>query len=287
MRPIVLPVISTLLFTGACLSAAPSRSAVSQVHVISVHVPDPAAFDKVFLLFRDVLQLPRVYGELSKSGNSDRRLYAGFSVGNAYLEPCGPYKDDAPFSPDRPARFHGLTFSPATTIADAAIALGNKSVSHSEVMGGGDLPRFVYLNDALLIGKKLAVSIWEIQNTNDNVNLSFLQSSLQEAKGGALGVKSIEEVRIGFPEKANLAQWGNFLSSAKHEGDVWFVGNGPALRFVPGKEMQVESIVLRVESLEKATKVLAQRQLVGKLTPDNVELAPARTWGLRIILRGK
>jgi hypothetical protein len=187
MRPIVFAVVSTLLLAGVCRSAPPTTSLVSQLHVVSVHVQDHAAFDAIFLFFRDVLQLPLVYGELSTPWNNDRRLYAGFSVGNAYLEPCGPYKDNAPFSPDRPARFHGLTFSPATTIADAAIALGHRSIPHSGVMGGGDMPRFVYLSDPLLTGKHLAVSIWEIQNTNDHANLSFLRSSLQEAKGGASG----------------------------------------------------------------------------------------------------
>ena len=198
----MLPVVSTWLFAGVCRSAPPSTSVVSQVHVVSVHVRDHAAFDGVFLFFRGVLQLPLVYGALSTPGNDDRRRYAGFSVGNAYLEPWGPYKNDVPFSPDRPARFHGLTFDPATTIADAEKALEPTSIPHSGVMGGGGMPSFVYLNDALLTGKDLAVSIWEIQNTNDHANLSLLRSSLQEAKGGALGVKSLAEVRIGCPEKA-------------------------------------------------------------------------------------
>lgn len=287
MKSLWLAVIATVLFTGVCLSASPSTSVVSQLHVISVHVPDRARFDAVFLFFRDVLQLPLVYGELSKAGNADQRFYAGFSVGNAYLEPCGPYNSDAPFSPDRPARFHGLTFSPATSLADAAAALGHRSIPHSGVMGNGDMPHFVYLSDALLTGKSMAVSIWEIQNTNDHANLSFLRSSLQQAKGGVLGVKSLEEVRIRFPEKAHLAQWNSFLNSAKHEGNLWFVGNGPALRFVQGNDTEIESIVLRVESLEKAGTVLSQRKMVGERTPDSIDLAPTKTWGLRITLKEK
>ena len=60
---------------------------------------------------------------------------------------------------------------------------------------------------------KCTLSIWEIQNTNDHANLGYMNSSLREAKGGALGVKGIEEVRIEFTEKANLAEWGNSLIS--------------------------------------------------------------------------
>ena len=206
---------------------------VSQVHVVSIHVRDRAAFDSVFLLFRDVLQVPLVYGSLSRPGNENERLYAGFSVGNAYLEPCGPYSSDAPFSPDQVARFHGLTFSPASSLVEDTQELGRRAISHGPIVGGGSLPHFVYFDDTLLTGKLLAVSIWEIQDKKDRVNLDFLRSSLQEANGGALCVKRIDEVRIGCPGDANREQWSHFLTPAKHEGDAWFIGNGPALRLVP------------------------------------------------------
>jgi hypothetical protein len=260
---------------------------VSQVHVVSVHVQDHAAFDAVFLFLRDTLKLPRVYGELSKPAQEGQRLYAGFSVGNAYLEPCGPYKNDAPFRPDQTARFHGLTFAPATPLAEAANELGRRNISHSEVMGGGDLPHFVYLSDVLLTGPKQAVSLWEIQNPNDRTNLGFLASSLQEARGGALGVQRLAEIRLGYPHKDNLAQWDNFLTPAKHEGDRWFVGNGPVLRLVPSTDTQIESIVLKVESLEKAKTVLSQGHLLGEQTSDRIELDPAKICGLRITLKEK
>ena len=102
-----------------------------------------------------------------------------------------------------------------------------------------------------------------------------------------MGVKRIEEVRIGYPDKRHLAQWGSLLAPARHEGEVWSVGNGPALRFVPGKDAQIESIVLKVESLEKAKAVLSRQNLTARHTRHGVELDPAKTWGLRIILREK
>ncbi|MGA2865512.1 MAG: hypothetical protein ABSF95_13645 [Verrucomicrobiota bacterium] len=238
-------------------------------------------------MFRDVIQLPLVYGSLSKPGSENERLYAGFSVGNAYLEPCGPYPSDAPFSPDQTARFHGLTFSPATSLGEDTQELARRGISHAAMVGGGSLPRFVYFNDALLTGELLAVSIWEVQDKQDRVNLGFLSSSLQEAKGGALGVKRIDEVRVGCPGQANVEQWGHFLTPAKHEGEAWFIGNGPVLRLVPSKANQIESIVLKVESLEQARTTAAQRNLLGKVTLDGIELDPAKTSGLRILLKEK
>jgi len=260
---------------------------IGQVHVVSIHVRDQAAFDSVFLFLQDVLQLPRVYGEPSKPENKEQRLYAGFSVGNAYLEPCGPYSNDAPFSSNCPARFVGLTFSPGRSLADSAVELGLRNFEHSDVLGGGGLPKFVFLYDSLLTSKRQAVSLWEIQNTNDSVNLGFLSDSLQKTKGGALGVKRLQEVWIGYPGEANLAAWNKFLRPCRRESDIWLVGNGPALRLVPSKESQLESIVLQVGSMARAKTALAEKNLVGKLALDAIELDVAKTFGLRIVLQEK
>jgi hypothetical protein len=51
--------------------------------------------------------------------------------------------------------------------------------------------------------------------------------------------------------------------------------------------MQIESIVLKVESLEKAKTVLAQGHLLGQQTAERIELDPAKICGLRIALQEK
>jgi hypothetical protein len=149
------------------------------------------------------------------------------------------------------------------------------------------MPRYVYVSDVLLTGPKQAVSLWEIQDPNDRVNLGFLARSLQEAHGGALGVQRLEEVRLGYPDKGSLAQWDSLLTPAQRAGERWLVGRGPALRPVPGSDMQIESIVLKVESLEKAKTVLAQGHLLGQQTAERIELDPAKICGLRIALQEK
>lgn len=270
---------------GNNLPAEKSEPVVGQVHVISVHVADHECFDAVFLFFRDVLRLPLVYGTLSKPNNSQERLYAGFSVGNAYLEPCGPYPSDAPFGAGRPARFHGLTFSPATTLSAGERELGRRKIEHSGILGSGTRPQFIYISDNSLTGKLLAVSLWEVLDKEDRVNLGFLSSSLRQAKGGTLGVRRIEEVRIGFPDEENFGAWHNFLKPARREGSVWHVGNGPVLRFIPADEAQIESIVLKVGSLAKAKSALHEQNLVGKQVPDGLEVDVTKACGLRIILK--
>jgi hypothetical protein len=66
----------------------------------------------------------------------------------------------------------------------------------------------------------------------------------------------------------------------------WHVGNGPALRLVPCNEEGIEAVVLQVESLERARAVLAKNNLLGTSGPESVELDSAKTWGLRVILKG-
>jgi len=284
MKRFLFPILSMWCFTASEGRLPAATPVVSQVHVVSVHVRDHAAFDAVFLLLQDTLKLPRVYGELSKPGNSERRLYAGFSVGNAYLEPCGPYATDPPFSPTHPARFHGLTFWPAVSITEAAAELDRRKISHLPVIGGGGQPSFIYLDDAMLTGMKQAVSLWEIHDEHDPVNLDWLRSSVDAAEGGTLRVRRLEEIWMASPGETNRAQWAKFLSPAIREGDVWSVGSGPALRFLPGDESRIEAIVLQVTSLEKARRALSQSNLLGQSATDRIELNPAKAFGLRIIL---
>jgi hypothetical protein len=120
-------------------------------------------------------------------------------------------------------------------LAEDAKELARRGISRAGVVGGGSLPRFVYFDDILLTGGLLAVSIWEIPDPKDRVNLGFLSSSLQQAKGGALGVKRLDEVRVGYPGQADPDEWGRFLTPAKHEHNAWSIGNGPALRLVPSR----------------------------------------------------
>jgi hypothetical protein len=251
--------------------------------VVSVHVKDYATFDAAFRLFRDKIGLPLLYGEPSGPGSEGKTLYAGFSVGNAYIEPCGPYKNEAPFSPDQPARFLGLTFACATPLADAAKDLARRHIRHSDPLGSERL-RFVYVTDDLLTGRRQAVGLWEILDPNDHANLDFVASSLRHAKGGPLGIRRIAEVRVRYPGKENLAQWDRFLAPSRRRADVCREGNGPVVRFVQGQECRIESITLEVESLAKAKAVLSERQLLGNQVRGAIELDPAQTLGLRIRL---
>jgi hypothetical protein len=271
-------------------AASSPPAVVSQLQVISIHVRDYPSFDSVFLFFRDQLRLPLLYGELSTPEKRQGTLYAGFSAGNAYFEPCGPYASDAPFAESSPARFHGLTFSVAESAARSSAELDRRGLPHSGVKArispGGEagFPRFIYLSDRLLAGKLRAVSLWECGTSDIQVSPNFLRSSLDAVQGGALGLKRVEEVRLGYLQKQSLKRWDQLLSPARRVGYSRLVGQGPALHFVRGGADDIREVVLRVESLERAKVFLQQHGLLGLATPDRLELAPEKAFGLRILL---
>jgi hypothetical protein len=57
------------------------------------------------------------------------------------------------------------------TFDEAVQALERRGIPHSGVMAGGTMPRFVYLRDAPITGKRLALSLWQIHNTNDHASI--------------------------------------------------------------------------------------------------------------------
>ena len=166
--------------------------------------------------------------------------------------------------------------------------MAQQSMKHSGVPEVGGRFSLIQIWDARLTGRYQAVGLWTINGPQDRLNLSCVNTTLAEAKGGALGVKRLLEIRIRYAGEDSLKQWSNFLAPARHQGQVWFIGNGPALRFIAAKEPdenQVEGIVVEVESLEKTKRVLDAKRLINEVTSEGIELDQGRTFGLKIVFR--
>ena len=85
-----------------------------------------------------------------------------------------------------------------------------------------------------------------------------------------------------------MRTWSNgaiFWPPPNMRGDDWFIENGPALRMVPSKANQIESIVLKAESLEQARTAAAKWSLRGRVALDGIELDPIKTLALRVLLK--
>lgn len=283
MRRLAPALIAGLLLTGSPSAFPAAPALVSRLNVVSVHVKDAATFDAVFLFFRDVLRLPLLYGQQSTPGRVGR-LYSGFSVGNAYIEPCGPYGDDAPYSDDQPARFHGLTFASGRPLAHAPAELDSRQIAHAGLIGGQAQTGFVYLKGPLGSDRQ-AVSLWEVRDPGDRVQPAFLALSLDDARGGALGVARLAEVRVAYPSGPILEAWRTLLAPDRASEGLWKPAAGPAIRLVAGKTAAIESILLDVRSLESAKRALEQRGLLGPVSAASAWMDPAKVWGLKIEVR--
>lgn len=91
-----------------------------------------------------------------------------------------------------------------------------------------------------------------------------LRSQLVASGGGPLGVVEVKEVIIGAIDVASAGQlWQRLLdptpSSAPH---TWQIGNGPAVRLVSATENKIQTLVIRVVSLDRAIKFLRDKQLL-------------------------
>ena len=257
--------------------ASTAAPIVSQLHVLSIHVPDSAKFDAVCRLLGEGLGLPKVYGEPSQPPNNGKRNYAGFSVGNAYLEPCGPYAGDPPFTVDQPVRFCGLTFDPAKSLDVAAQVMAERGIPRSEITGAAGRFSLFQTTDTNLTGRYQAVGLWEIKDPQDCLTLKSVKSLLEQANGGPLGVKRLAEIRLKCAGSASMRQWANFLAPAKRDGNLLSVGEGPVFRLIPVGEQDdnsVEGVVIEVESLDRARRVLEPKAMLRPSAFHGLELRP-------------
>jgi len=276
---------------GSVRGAEEIRSLASRLEVVSIHVRDHAAFDAVLRLLGEELQLPLIFGAPSKPEQRGKTLYARFSVGNAGLEPCGPYASDAPFVESAVARFYGLTFRAVEPLADALTELRRRGLHDASLVPppknipDPTRPRFLTVRDPAIASNRRGASLWDLRDSARGDGEMTMQRMLTAAGGGALGVVRLEEVWLGGTDAFARTKWRALLAPATDDGDVFRVGDGPALRFFPGGASDLRAIVLKVKSRAAAMAFLRARQMLGAVRPDSAELDPARACGLRIILR--
>jgi hypothetical protein len=116
-----------------------------------------------------------------------------------------------------------------------------------------------------------------------------LHDALLSDQGGALGVQSVLEVRIGatdLPESIKL--WKELLSPYEAGADGFLpVGSGPAVRLVRAARNEMQGFVVAVASLRKAEVFLRDRMLLGTVSDDEVTIDSSKVEGLQIRLAEK
>jgi catechol 2,3-dioxygenase-like lactoylglutathione lyase family enzyme len=118
---------------------------------------------------------------------------------------------------------------------------------------------------------------------------SRLRKQLFEQLGGPLGVLDVKEVIIGTADLERARSlWQRLLDPARSAAsDTWHPGDGPAIRIVPATEDRIQTMVIRVASLDRAKAFLRDKQLLGAESEEQAAIDPSKIGGLDIRLVSK
>jgi hypothetical protein len=115
---------------------------------------------------------------------------------------------------------------------------------------------------------------------------SRLRQQLVDRKGGPLGIVDVKEVIVGATDLERARRlWQTLLDpTGAASSNTWRVGDGPSIRLVSATENRIQTMVIRVESLERAKTFLRDRQLLGAESDGQAAIEPSKVGGLDIRL---
>ena len=113
-----------------------------------------------------------------------------------------------------------------------------------------------------------------------------LHDALAGNNGGALGVDSVVEVRIGTTDlQEGMQRWKELLAPSQEYADGFMpIGSGPAVRLVRAAKNEMQGFVVAVTSLRKAEVFLRERMLLGTVAGEEITIDSSKIEGLDIRL---
>lgn len=106
------------------------------------------------------------------------------------------------------------------------------------------------------------------------------------ADGGAVGLESAKEIVAGVRDlDAARALWGRlYAPSVETAEGTWQTGDDPAVRLVRADRNSIQTLVLRVSSLERAETLLRESGMLGSVAADHIKIDPSKLAGLDVRL---
>lgn len=249
---------------------------ISGLHTLSIHVRDTITHDSVYHFLVDKLKLPVYYYPVTY-GN---RKYGGAYAGNLVLEPCGPYSDYRYASTDFRAVFFGLTFEPFKTLSQASNGLAGRGI---------DCPadgNFIIFSDSGLCGDNITISFMDDVNkvNGKNRKIDSLKNDMSKDTENELGIEYVSEIVIGYRDNIGLTKWQELISPAELKNSIWEISDLLDFHIVKSNIREVQSITLKVRSLEKARLYLMKNNLAGSFNDNKIGLDRSKAFGLAIYL---
>lgn len=269
----------------AAASAARSGEAaaplVSKIEHFYATAPDA---ERLFHFFRDSLGLAEAWPYRSWGDFSS----GGISLGNVAFELVYHTPGAAGVLP---TAFAGIAFEPVAGTAGLLTELARRGIAHESpdstftVTARGD--RLGWINTGLPDWSAYGLFFCDyVPRDHVAAGRRAAADRLAAARGGALGVLAMREIRLGAADlEAAHTAWRQLIDSPVQEsGDAFAFGEGPGVRLVPAPEARILGIVLQVQSLERARAYLAERGWLGEPSAESVAIAPAVLGGLHIEL---
>jgi hypothetical protein len=112
--------------------------------------------------------------------------------------------------------------------------------------------------------------------------------TLLAGRGGALGVESVKEIVAGVKDVEEArARWQKlFAPVTEVAAGGWEIADGPPVRLVAASKSAIQTLVLKVASLERAATFLTEKEMLGSIREDQIRIAPEKICGLDVRLVG-
>ena len=243
---------------------------IRQIDHIMIRTGNP---HELYTFFTETLQLPVAWPITSPRAGVTT---GGVSFGNVNIEAI-----QFPGQKDARPRLVGFALEPSalndsiTELTRRGVALGERRPLIATAADGSK--RTLWTNVALRpfsdsdspADATMHVFLSEYSPAYVNVEerRARLRKQLAASGGGPLGIVEVKEVIIGATDVAAARRhWQSLLDPIRSStANSWQIGDGPAVRLVPATENRIQTLVIRVASLERATTFLRLQQKIGDL----------------------
>jgi catechol 2,3-dioxygenase-like lactoylglutathione lyase family enzyme len=296
MRTSVWLLFVALLMVSGSESAAQTRGVASppirQIDHIMIRTGTPR---DLYAFFTDTLELPVAWPITNPRTGV---VTGGVGFGNVNVEAI-----QFPGQTDSRPRLVGFAFEPSgleeslSELNRRGITFGERRPATAVAPDGSN--NTLWTNVTLLqfsdaespANATLHIFLSEYSPSYVNVEerRSRLRKQLFEQRGGPLGVVDVKEVVIGAADLARARSlWQRLLDPSRSAtSDTWHVGNGPAIRLVSATQDMIQTMVIRVASLDRAKAFLRDKQLLGAESDEQAAIDPSKVGGLDIRLVSK
>ena len=247
---------------------------------------------ELYAFFTETLQLPVAWPLTSPR---EGVMTGGVGVGNVNLEAI-----QFPGQTERQPRLLGFAFEPVSLdeslrqLAQRGLSAGMRreiagtrpNGSRGVLWTNVTLQQFSDSEDPAHGTVHVFLSAYDPAYVDVEQRRERLRKQLTATRGGPLGIESLQEIVIGAKDIAAARLiWGRLLQAVPSPGEnSWQVGDGPAIRLVSAPQDRMESLILRVASLDKAKAFLRDHRLLGAETDGMVSIEPSKIWGVDLRL---